>query len=177
MAAACGAADDAANSELTAPTAGVAQKSDTPSTSSITTTDTPVPGSTDGTFVVSEGSEATLTVNEKLSRLPLPNDAVLRTGEITGEIDLSAETASLVIELHSLESDDTKRDRYVRNRLFPNQSTATITITDFPAIPSQFADGEAFTSTVIGTVNVNGTDAEIEFSIESAFIQIGSSCS
>ena len=164
---ACGGVDDGANSELTAPTAGVAQESDTPSTSSITTTDTPVSGSTDGTFVVSEGSEATFTVNEKLSRLPLPNDAVLRTGAITGEIDLSAETSSLVIDLHSLESDDSRRDRYVRDRLFSTQSTATITITDFPDIPARFGEGEAFTSTVTGTVNVNGSDADIEFSIES----------
>jgi hypothetical protein len=65
VAAACGAADDAANSELTAPTAGVAQKSDTPSTSSITTTDTAVAGLADGTFVVSEDLEATAPVNEK----------------------------------------------------------------------------------------------------------------
>lgn len=136
-------------------------------TSSIVTTDTPVSGSTDGAFVVSEGSEATFTVNEKLSRLPLPNDAVLRTSEITGEIDLSAASSSLVIDLHSLESDDSRRDRYMQDRLFPTQSKATISVTEFPDIPEQFADGEAFTSTVIGTVNVNGTDAEIEFTIES----------
>lgn len=69
--------------------------------------------------------------------------------------------------LHSLESDDSKRDRYVRDRLFSTQSTATISVTEFPDIPEQFAGGEAFTSTVTGTVNVNGTNAEIEFSIES----------
>ena len=117
--------------------------------------------------MVTDGSEATFTVNEQLSRLPLPNDAVLRTGEISGEIDLSTESSSLVIDLHSLESDDSKRDRYVRDRLFPTQSTATITISDFPDVPAQFAEGEAFTSTVTAIVNVNGAEAEIEFSFES----------
>jgi hypothetical protein len=135
-------------------------------TSGIVTNDTPVPGSTDGTFSVGEGSEATFTVNEKLSKLPLPNDAVMRTGVITGDIDLSAATAELVIDLHTLESDEANRDRYVRDRLFPSQREATISITEFPDIPETFADGESFTSTVVGNVNVNGTDAEIEFEIE-----------
>jgi hypothetical protein len=145
----------------------VAQESKTRTASSVVTGDTSVSVSTEGTFMVSEDSEATFTVNEKLSRLPLPNDAVLRTSVISGEIDLSAKSSSLEIDLHSLESDDSRRDNYVRDRLFPSQSTATISITDFPDVPEQFADGEAFTSTVTGTVNVNGSDAVIEFSVES----------
>ena len=129
--------------------------------------DTPVSAVTGGTFVIGEGSEATFTVNEKLSSLPLPNDAVMRTGGITGEIDLSAGTASLVIDLHTLKSDASRRDRYIRDRMFPRQPNATITINKFPDIPEDFADGKSFTSKVIATVNVNGTDADIEFEIES----------
>ena len=127
----------------------------------------PVTGSTDGTFIVGDGSKVTFKVNEKLSSLPLPNDAVMRTGEITGEIDLSAATASLVIDLQTLTSDSTRRDRYIRNQLFPSQPNATITVNEFPDIPKDFAGGKSFTSTVIATVNVNGTDANIEFEIES----------
>ena len=150
------------------PTATPTQETaSTPESSTIITTDTPVPGSTDGTFVVGEGSEATFTVNEKLSSLPLPNDAVMRTGGITGEIDLSAATASLVIDLHTLISDNTRRDGYIKNRLFPSQPKATITVDKFPDIPEQFAEGESFSSTVMATVNVNGADADIEFQIES----------
>ena len=161
----CGGADETTNANSANTPDDATQNS--LATSSITATDTPASVSVDGTFLVGGGSEATFTVNEKLSRLPLPNDAVLRTSAITGEIDLSAESSSLVIDLHSLESDDSRRDRYVRDRLFPTQSTATISITDFTDIPAQFAEGEAFASTVTGTVNVNGSDAEIEFSIES----------
>ena len=129
-------------------------------------TGTPVPVPVGGVYSVGEGSEATFTVNEKLSRLPLPNDAVLRTGEISGEIDLSKGSASLVINLHALKSDQSRRDSYVRDRMFPRQPEATISITEFPEIPVSFADGETFTSSVTGNVNVNGPDAEIEFSIE-----------
>ena len=127
---------------------------------------TPVPVPIGGVYSVGEGSEATFTVNEKLSRLPLPNDAVLRTEEISGEIDLSKGSASLVINLHALKSDQSRRDGYVRDRMFPRQPDATISITEFPEIPASFADGETLTSSVTATVNVNGTDAEIEFSIE-----------
>lgn len=171
LAVACGAGDENPQSTVvnsaSEPSATPAEEISDPDTSTIVTNDTPVPGSTDGTFVVGAGSEVTFTVNEKLSRLPLPNDAVLRTDDITGEIDFSAETASLVINLHSLASDESRRDDYVRDRLFPNQPTATISVIDFPDIPEIFADGESFTSSVTGTVNVNGIDADIEFELES----------
>ena len=164
--AACG--GDSESETVTNPTAvSTSSSSASEPDSSDTKLEAPESGSIDGTFVLNDSSEATFTVNEKLSRLPLPNDAVLRTNAITGEIDLSAENASLVIDLHSLESDDSRRDRYVRERLFPSQSTAIISITEFPEIPATFANGEAFTSTVVGTVNVNGADAEIEFTLES----------
>ncbi len=164
--AACG--GDSESETVTNPTAdSTSSSSASEPASSDTTPDAPESDSIDGTFVLNDSSEATFTVNEKLSRLPLPNDAVLRTNAITGEIDLSTESASLVIDLHALESDDSRRDRYVRERLFPSQSTATISITEFPEIPATFANGEAFTSTVVGTVNVNGADAEIEFTLES----------
>jgi hypothetical protein len=94
---------------------------ETPESSILATTDTAVPDSADGIFTVGNGSEATFTVNEKLSSLPLPNNAVMRTGDITGEIDLSSATASLVIDLHTLKSDASRRDRYIRDRLFPSQ--------------------------------------------------------
>ena len=50
--------------------------------------------------------------------------------------------------------------------MFSRQPDATISITGFPEIPDSFAEGEPFSSTVMATVNVNGTDAEIEFIIE-----------
>ena len=84
-----------------------------------------------------------------------------------GGCDLSASTASFVIDPHTPESDVTRRDNYIRTRLFPSQRETTIKVSDFPDIPESFANGESFTSTVVATVNVNGTDADIEFAIES----------
>ena len=137
-----------------------------PSATALVPATDPTDVSNDGVFSVGSGSEATFTVNEKLSRLPLPNDAVLRTDDISGFIDPANGSASLVINLHALKSDQSRRDDYVRNRMFPNQPEATISITDFPEIPESFHTGESFSSTVVATVNINGTDADIEFAIE-----------
>jgi hypothetical protein len=174
VAVACGNSDEPAQAPTVtgpAPIRAVPTQTQPSSTAAtappIVTNDMPVPGSTDGVFSVNSGSEATFTVNEKLASLPLPNDAVMRTSDISGEIDLGGATASLVIDLHSLTSDQSRRDGYIRNRLFPQQPQATISVTQFPDIPEIFADGESFSSTVVGTVNVNGVDADIEFEIES----------
>jgi len=135
--------------------------------STLSTDNSSVSASIDGVFTVGEGSEATFTVNEQLAKLPLPNDAVLRTDVISGNIDLSNENASLVIDLHTLKSDESRRDKYVRTQLFPSQPTAFISVTEFPPVPEGFTDGQSFTSTIIATVNVNGVDADIEFELES----------
>ena len=86
-------------------------------------------GDVDGiTFIVGEGSEATFTVEEKLARLPLPSDAVIRTTALSGEVHLDGRPSVIKIELHKLESDQARRDRYIRSRMFPSHSHATFTI-------------------------------------------------
>ena len=75
-------------------------------------------------FEIIESSSVTFTVNEKLARLPLPIDAVLSTQDIKGSIDLEYSKSEISINLHTLKSDQSKRDNYVRNNLFPNQKFA-----------------------------------------------------
>ena len=57
------------------------------------------------TFVVSEGSEPTFTVEEQLVRLPLPNDAVMRTTALSGEVQLDGRPSVIEIDLQQLSSD------------------------------------------------------------------------
>ena len=109
------------------------------STARPTRTPTPEPPElcpyTDGRcWVIGEGSEATFTVRERLVRLSLPNDAVVRTSRLSGEINL--ERPSVInINLHSLSSDQSFRDRYIRNRMFPNSPVATFTVNDLGQVP------------------------------------------
>lgn len=136
-----------------------------------TATSQPIQALEDGKrdpFVVSDVSEATFTVNEKLARLPAPSDAVLRTSAITGSIKLDrSEPVVISIDLHQLRSDQSRRDQYVRQRLFPNQPMSTIMFTDLGDIPDSFFVGEEFHTNLIGTVNVDGVDADLEFQIVS----------
>ena len=78
------------------------------------------------TFVVSEGSEATFTVTEKLASLSLPNDAVMRTASLSGEVRLDGEASVFEIDLHSLSSDQANRDRYVQTRMFGGLSDGDV---------------------------------------------------
>lgn len=118
-------------------------------------------------FTVGDGSEATFTVREQLSRLPAPNDAVLRTGAITGEVRLDGEPFEIEIDLHELVSDQDRRDEYVREDLFPNQPVTTINFDGISDLPNGLLDGDEVTTSATGTVNVNGADAQVTFEIES----------
>ena len=80
------------------------------------------------TFVVAEGSEVTFTVEEQLTRLPLPIEAVMRTEEVSGEFQADGSPVVITIDLHSLTSDQDRRDQYVRQRMFSGHPTATFTV-------------------------------------------------
>ena len=140
------------------------------STARPTRTPTPEPPElcpyTDGRcWVIGEGSEATFTVTERLARLSLPNDAVVRTSRLSGEINL--ERPSVInINLHSLSSDQSFRDRYIRNRMFPNSPVATFTVDDLGQVPEGFFTGDEVMGQVTGTLTIRGVEVPLVFDLE-----------
>ena len=118
------------------------------------------------TFVVGMGSEATFTVNEKLASLPLPNDAVMRTDALAGEVHFDGRPSVITIDLHQLGSDQERRDRYVRERMFPNDPIATFTLPAAGPLPQEFTDGETATGQVTGQLDIRGFQAPVTFEIE-----------
>ena len=118
------------------------------------------------TFLVGMGSEATFTVNEKLASLPLPNDAVMRTTALSGEVHFDGRPSVITIDLHKLGSDQERRDRYVRERMFPNDPVATFTLPDAGLLPKEFTDGETATGQVTGQLDIRGFQAPVAFEIE-----------
>ena len=118
------------------------------------------------TFLVGMGSEATFTVREKLANLPLPNDAVMRTTAISGEVHFDGRPSVITIDLHKLGSDQERRDRYVRERMFPNDPIATFTLPDAGPLPKEFTDGETATGQVTGQLDIRGFQAPVAFEIE-----------
>ena len=118
------------------------------------------------TFVVSGGSEATFTVEEQLARLPLPNDAVMRTTTLSGEVHLDGRESVIQIDLHSMSSDQEFRDRYVRTRMFGDHQFATFTVPDVGPLPEGLDSGETSTTQINGSLDIRGITVPMEFEIE-----------
>ena len=117
-------------------------------------------------FIVGDGSEATFTVNEKLAWLDLPNDAVMRTESLSGMVYLDGRPSAVDIDLHSLTSDSDRRDRYVRQRMFPNHPTATFTVADLGELPNPLPAGEVLTREVAGELSIGGVVKALTFAVE-----------
>ena len=127
----------------------------------------PAPGQVENVvFVIGEGSEATFTVNEKLARLELPNDAVMRTGDLSGNVYLDGQASVIEINLHSLTSDQSRRDGYVRDRMFPNNPVAIFTVPELGPLPEPIAVGESITRQVEGQLSIRGITKPITFEVE-----------
>ena len=119
-----------------------------------------------GGFVIGEGSEATFTVNEKLAWLDLPNDAVMRTVGIAGTIYLDGQPTVIELDLHSMTSDAERRDGYVRSRMFPDDRTATFTVSDLGDLPDPLPEGEEITRDVQGELSIKGVTKPITFEVQ-----------
>ena len=94
-------------------------------------------GGTSRQYVVVEGSEITFTVGEVLSRLPTPIEAVLRTSELSGQINLDGQPSTVEVNLHSLNSDQQYRDRYVQLQMFPQHPVASFTLDSVNELPGR----------------------------------------
>ena len=124
-------------------------------------------GDVDGvTFIVGEGSEATFTVREELTSVPLPFDAVMRTEELSGEVHLDGRESRVSIALQTLSSDQEFRDRWSRNRLFGQHPTGTFILPDATPLPDGFADGDTVTTQVTGTLELLGQTFPVTFEIQ-----------
>ena len=118
------------------------------------------------TFVVGEGSEATFTVTEQLARLPLPNDAVVRTTALSGEVHMDGRDSFIEIDLQQMRSDSSFRDRYIRSRMFGRDPIGVFTIKGLDRLPEGFTDGELVTGQVQGELLIRGITAPLTFEVE-----------
>ncbi len=173
----------AATTEPTATAAAEPTGSDTPEPTAIVTaeptvTETPEPtppeaaeerqmGQLDGyVFVVTEGSEATFTVEEQLASLTLPNDAVMRTNSLSGTVHFDGRSFQVEVDLRTLSSDQSRRDQYVRLRMFPQDPIATFTVEDILPLPDGFTTGEEVTSSVAGELVIRSNTTPLTFELE-----------
>ena len=124
-------------------------------------------GNFDGvTFMVTDESEATFTVGEQPTRLPLPNDAVLKTNALTGEVFLDGRPSSISIDIHRLSSYQRLRDNWVRTRMFPQDRIATSILNNATPLPDGFTGSDAVTFIVSGVLEIRGLSVPLEFEME-----------
>ena len=119
------------------------------------------------TFVVGDGSQATFTVNEKIAQLALPNDAVMKSTALTGDIRLDGRESKITLDLLKLASDQPNRDRFVRTQVFSKAPTAILTVPAITGLPERYEAGQLVKQTVKGTLAINGVEKPIAFDVES----------
>ena len=115
-------------------------------------------------FQVGEGSEAIFKVDETLRGVDVV--VAMQTDSLSGTVDLSGASANIEIDLHALTSDQARRDRYVRERMFPNYPVTTVQFSGLGDVPSDFtSSGQEFSTNIPASVTVNGTTVDLDFDI------------
>ena len=120
------------------------------------------------TWQVSEGSQATFTVREKLADLPLPNEAVIKTTALSGTLRRDGQSV-IQVDLHQLGSDNSRRDRFIRGDLFRNISAATFTVDGTPPVPEGFVGGQTVAGTLTGTLSLGAKKTPLTLTGEARY--------
>jgi len=114
--------------------------------------------------VAPSGNEVRYRIREQLARVELPNDAIGRTGQITGGIGVGADgqiipaESKFVVNVATLASDRSMRDNFVRRRLLETDQFPTVefTATSLRGLPKTLPTSGAHTFDVIGDLTVHG---------------------
>ena len=116
-------------------------------------------------FIIGEGSKITFTVEEELRGSPVRFDAVMSSTGLSGTANLDAQPSVVTLDLHSLTSDQSFRDRYVRDRMFPNTPEAVVTVEELPDLPQSFFEGTEFTGQLEGSLQIGETATPLVFDV------------
>jgi len=119
------------------------------------------------TFAVVPGeSELTYTVREKRALLPGSSDAVGRTSQLSGEVRLDGGPSEVSVDLSTLQSDQDRRDNYIRENIFQTEPIAVFAVDGLGDLPSEYVPGTTITRTLSGRATVRGVEREVTFNIE-----------
>ena len=126
------------------------------------------------TVLVSEGSVARYSVTEQLARLPSPIDAVGETGDVEGAIVFDAdgnvdpERSVITVALAGLTSDESRRDRYVREIMFNTREhpNVELRITGVEGLDWPFPDSGETTFRLMGEMTIEGVASPTTWDVE-----------
>ena len=126
---------------------------------------TAAPANGSQTFIIGEGSTVTFTVEEELNPSPIRFDAVISGSQLSGAAHLDGQPSIVNLNLHSLTSDQTYRDRYIRDRMFRNTPEAIFTVDRLPDLPQTFFNGEETNGELTGSLQIGEAITPMLFQI------------
>lgn len=115
-------------------------------------------------------SEAKISVRQKLTALPDPNNAVLTTRAFRGQLALGPDGkpvpgTTLQVDLRTLKSDEPDRDNYIRGHTLNSDTfpIAQLTITKFDQLQAPLKDGQKATFQIDGNLTIHGVTKPVTF--------------
>lgn len=129
-----------------------------------------------GEWAPGDGSVAGYRVREQLAMLPAPSDAVGRTSEVTGTVEIDDDGSSIAalagsvieVDLTTLESDESRRDDRIRTSgpetdTYP---TTTFELTDDIAVPEAIRDGSTVNADAHGDLTLHGVTRSVTIPLQ-----------
>lgn len=129
-----------------------------------------------GGWAPGDGSVAGYRVREQLAMLPAPRDAVGRTSEVTGTIEIDDDGSSITalagsvieVDLTTLESDESRRDGRIRTSGLETDTypTTTFEATDDIAVPEAIRDGSMVKADAQGDLTLHGVTRSVTIPLQ-----------
>jgi polyisoprenoid-binding protein YceI len=169
------AATKPAAAEPTKPAAAAATAAPTKPAESAKPTEAPKPAGNLRTFVIDPAeSELKLSVKEQFAGVNTPNDAVLTTKAIAGQVQVDAENkpvaagSKITVQSHSLRSDEPDRDAYIHNYTLESAKfpTAEFVPKEFKGLPSPLPASGPVKGQVVGDMTVHGVTKPVTFDFD-----------
>jgi polyisoprenoid-binding protein YceI len=128
-------------------------------------------------YAVTDGSEVRYRVREQLAGLSLPNDAVGTTRAVEGQIVLDAPgrvvpgESRFTVDLRTLQSDEPRRDRYVRRNTLETERypTAVLVPAELRGLPVPLPAAGTLPFELVGDFTVRETTRRITWPATATF--------
>ena len=129
------------------------------------------------TLTLEEDSVARYLVREQLAGLSVPNDAVGETPDVSGSIifdgdgRIDSTRSELTVDLSSLQSDESRRDNYLRTRSLQSNTypTARFAVHETPGLPWPLpAQGER-SFQIVGAMTVRAVTRPLTWEVTAQF--------
>jgi polyisoprenoid-binding protein YceI len=128
-----------------------------------------------------DGNEARYRVREQLAGIDLPSDAVGKTGQIQGAILIGADgklvkdSSRFSVDLRTLESDQTRRDNFIRRNTLQTDSfpTAVFVATSAQGLPATLPATGDMAFTLTGDLTVHGVTKPVTWQVKAKRVASG----